>query len=205
MEPVNADPKRRFPDAILHHGVGQTNGFFWEGERSLRLNPKTSTRGIPLPWMSQGAGQHLGYAITCHYGGTESNYRKITLWHVARPKIDPSLRLDQIYRGGIRDLVADVAIPGNCPMTWGEALTLVWGDDAWERLRNSPQAKASLVEAAAYEKSTQEERERWQAKQAEAWAKLTEKERCLIRMGVHEPRGKLTALGEFWASFCENK
>jgi hypothetical protein len=191
---------------ILHHGVGQTSGFFSETERSLALNPvKTRNRGVWLPWTTWGKGQYLGNAIVCHYGGNESGYRAITLWHVARPKIDPALTLEQVYRGNVRELVADVAITGNCPGTWGDALTFVWGEDAWNRLRNSPQAKQSLAEAEQFEKASLEERRRWEAQKAEAWAKLSEKDRCLIRMGVHEPKGKLTPLGEFWASFCANK
>ncbi|MCE2915100.1 MAG: hypothetical protein ACOVOT_08385 [Rubrivivax sp.] len=206
LEEGNASSDRRFPDMILRHGVGQSSGFFSESERSLTLGGSNSaTRTVWLPWMPWGKGQYLGNAILCQYGGSEGLNRGILLWHVARPKIDPSLPAEQIYKGDIRTLAADVVVKGNCPGTWGEALTLVWGEDAWDRLRNSPEAKKSLIEAEQVARMNLEQRQRWEAQKEEAWAKLSEKERCLIRMGLSDPNAKRTPLGEFWAGLCEGK
>lgn len=203
LESVNAVQNRRFPDAILHHGVGQSHGFFSETEHSWGLNPvATRQRAIHLPWMSIGKGRYLGSAIVCHYGSTEGHYRAITLWHVARPVIDPTLTVNQIYQGEVRQLTADIAIAGNCPSTWGEALTLVWGSDAWDRLRNSPQAKASLEDARKFERMNLEARRQWEERMAAGWAKLSEEERCLISNGVSDPESRHSQLGKFFANLC---
>lgn len=50
-----------------------------------------------------------------------------------------------------------------------------------------------------------EQRRRREAEKAEAWSKLSEKDRCLILGGVYQPPGELTALGRFRAAQCEGK
>ena len=202
IEPPGTLQNPRFVPRPLDHGSPISVGSFREGENTWTLNhgrnmpPRQGS--VVLPGTS-GNNTKWGRTIRCIYG-FESNYRSVVFWNTARPVIDRSIPKEELYKWAIKEeLAADVAIT-ECPAKWGDALVLVWGQGAWERLQASAGASRSRLEQKA-------ERERAISLQAahqrelEAdFERLPEREKCLRRNGLVEPGSTQGSKGALYGS-----
>ncbi|NGZ86734.1 hypothetical protein [Duganella aceris] len=103
--------------------------------------------------------------LSCTYSrpGNRNHYRNMTLWANSLP--DLSQVADSTMNGmsGIkRSLTADIAV-SQCPATWGDALTLVWGPTAMDDIKNI---------IAAREKRDQETTAAWEDQQKKKYGDL---------------------------------
>lgn len=156
---VNEAPRFSTPIAkVLSVGQFSPDEHLWRLAESLKLPTNIDTRG-----------QTYAMSLLCSYRGTE--YRSVRVWQGSRPALPPAGSEPMEGPSGIRrSLTADVAV-SRCPPTWGEALSAIWGPDAWAQLQATPEAKESLRFAA----QRQDEASRMRQ---EAWDKLSEWERC---------------------------
>lgn len=77
--------------------------------------------------------------LTCTYNkpGDRNVYRSVTLWANSRPDMSQSSDNDINGLSGLKSkLTADIAI-SQCPATWGDALTLVWGPTAMDDIKQT--------------------------------------------------------------------
>ncbi|MDI4635391.1 hypothetical protein J7U46_20170 [Pelomonas sp. V22] len=101
----------------------------------------------------------------------KSDFRAISLWKGRRP--DLSFATDKDSKDyAMGRLTADIAID-QCPATWGEAVTLVWGPNAVKQLQASAQKfqrRQDELKASGETEEQRSAREAVQAWQAEARA-----------------------------------
>jgi hypothetical protein len=197
---------QRFDPPPLNHGSPISIGYFMDGETQwpsnggMRFMDSRPQDAANLPSFSGAYVVRFGRTVRCTYGIDES-YRIVFLWDKVRPAFDTRIPKEELnkWAAGQR-ITADIAV-NSCPSRWGDALTLIWGQDAWQKLEASPGAIASRTAFQAA--STQATAERRRAEILEerreaALAKLPDRERCLIIRGVKyldDNYDKLTPLG----------
>jgi hypothetical protein len=190
---------QRFDPPPLNHGSPISFGYFLDGETRWPSMPPRE--GIAdLPTLSGAYNMRVGRTIQCTYG-PDDNRRIVYFWDNVRPIIDTRIPREDLNKWAAkRRITADVAVI-NCPSTWGDALTFVWGESAWQTLQASPGAIASRTALQAdFAQAAAERRhaEILEERRAAALAKLPDRERCLITRGVKhldDNYDRLTPLG----------
>lgn len=189
IEQPGTSQTQRFVAPAVNHGSPMSVGHFRESENAWTLN---NGRNMPprlgivvLPGTS-GNNTKWGRTIRCNYG-FENNYRSVVFWNTARPIIDRGISKEDINKWATKEeITADTAITA-CPAKWGDALVLVWGQDAWVKLQASAGANRSRLEQRAERERALASRDARQRELQADYDKLSERDKCLWRNGLEEP------------------
>jgi hypothetical protein len=194
-EPPGTPQIQRFDPLTLNHGAPISVGYFlgssereWPSTGAVRMMPPRE--GVAdLPTLSGVRNMRVGRTIRCTYG-IDGNHRTVYLWDKVRPVIDAGIPRENLNRWAAeRRVTADIAVTV-CPAKWGDALTLIWGQNAWQTLQASAGASSSRLQFESDIAKAVADRERdkiIQAARDAAFEKLSDREKCMRRNGLEEP------------------
>lgn len=129
------DGPPRFESKPLLEGLGPLS--YAEDEIKYPLTKSESNREAVIKSSTNKTQGDLYWPkLDCTYRSDTNKdvFRSFTFWYHARPEIkgNDKTPTDQLIKYiGQSSLNADIAVE-RCPATWGEAMTIIWGPNAWE-------------------------------------------------------------------------